>query len=158
MRTFWVGLAVLVACNDPVADTPIELVGSWQIKQPSGFTNFRLTLTEGTTPTITGFASTTPAVCDLGGMSAMSKSGAGYDCGATLPVTGKRTADGITLILGAYPDGSFVDLALRVVGRSVVGDLTFSDASGVRHPIGPACDAGPWAVCLDSPGHLEFVH
>ena len=168
MRTFWVGLAVLVACSDPVTpkDIAISLSGTWQIKQPSGWTDFRFTLTQaGCTRVsvndpcafaITGSATSTPAVCSLPGMAPLSKGGAGYTCGVTFPVTGELIADTVALNFGQYSDGASMDLAGRVaVDRSVIGDLVFSDASGVSHHIGGGCDAGP--VCIETPGQLDFI-
>ena len=167
MRAFLVGLLVLGACSNPVTDTAISLSGTWRIAQPSGWTDFRFTLTQaGCTRAlvndpcnfaITGNATSTPAICSIAGLPALSRSGAGYTCGVVYPVTGKLVADTVTLNFGQYSDGASVDFTGRVaVDHSVIGDLAFSDASGVIHLIGGACDAGP--VCLDTPGgQLHFI-
>ena len=167
MRGFFIGLVVLMACNDPATTTEISLSGTWQLMQPSGWTDFRFTLTQGVCTkvlandacnfAITGNAASTPAVCKLPGMNALSRSGAGYTCGVVYPVTGELVADSVTLNFGQYSDGASVDFGGRVaVDRSVIGDLAFSDASGVSHRIGGGCDVGP--ICLDAPGgQLHFI-
>ena len=135
--------------------------------QPSGWTDFRFTLTQGVCTkllandpcnfAITGNAASTPAVCKLPGMSALSRSGAGYTCGVVYPVTGTLVADTVTLNFGVYSDGAYVDFSGHVtVDRSIIGDLAFSDAAGVSHRIGGGCDVGP--ICLDAPGgQLHFM-
>jgi hypothetical protein len=167
VRGFLVGLVALLACNNPVTDTANSLTGTWQIMQPSGWTDFRFTLTQAACTkvlandpcnfAITGNAVSTPAVCKLPGMNALSRSGVGYTCGVVYPVTGKLVADTVTLNFGEYSDGASVDFSgLMAVDRSVIGDLAFRDASGVSHRIGGGCDAGP--VCLDAPGgQLHFI-
>ena len=162
MRAFWVGLAVLVACNDDTA----FLSGTWQIKQPSAWTDFRFTLTQGgctkasvndpCTSAITGSAASTPAVCSLPGLSALTPGGAGYPCPGILPIMGNVVADDVALNFGEYSDGASMDFTGRMtVDRSVIGDLAFRDAAGVSHHIGGGCDTRP--VCLDTPGQLQFI-
>ena len=78
MRAFLLGFVVLVACSDPVTaptDTAISLSGTWQIEQPSGWTDFRFTLTQAACTkvlvndpcnfAITGNGAITPAVCSF---------------------------------------------------------------------------------------------
>jgi hypothetical protein len=169
MRAFLVGVVVLVACSDPViapTDTAISLSGTWQIAQPSSWADFRFTLTQAACTkvrvndpcafAIIGNATSTPTVCSIAGLPALSKSGTGYTCGVVVPVTGTLVADTVTLNFGQYADGASVDFTGRVaVDRSVIGDLAFSDASGVSHHIGGGCDLGP--VCLETPGQLHFI-
>jgi hypothetical protein len=167
MRGFLVGLVVLAACSDPVTDSIVPvtdtgtLSGTWQIEQPSAWTDFRFTLTQAACTrvlvndpcnfAITGNGAITPAVCSFPPLGAL-----GYPCSGVFPVSGKRVADSVTVNLGAYSDGASLDFAGRVaVDRSVIGDLAFRDASGVSHHIGGGCGVG--AVCLDTPGQLHFI-
>jgi hypothetical protein len=142
------------------------LSGTWRIEQPSGWTDFRFTLTQAACKrvfvndpcsfAITGNGAITPAVCSIPGLSVLSKGGAGYPCSVVFPVTGNLVADTVTLNFGQYSDGASVDFTGRVaVDRSAIGDLSFRDASGVSHHIGGGCAAGP--VCLDTPGQLHFI-
>lgn len=169
MRAFLVGLAVLVACNNPATtptDPALSLSDTWQVVEPSGWTDFRFTLAQAACTkvsvndpcafAITGNATSTPGVCSVPGIKSLSKGGAGYTCSVVFPVTGKLVADTVSLNFGQYPDGASVDFTGHVAAdRSVVGDLTFSDASGVSHHIGGECNPGP--VCLDAPGQLHFI-
>jgi len=162
MRTFWIGLAVLVACSDSDNNA---LSGTWQIKQPAGWTDFRFTLNQGTCTgpsaaypcdgIIAGSATSNPLVCQVPGMTALSKGQVGYTCDMVFPVTGSVVADDVALNLGVYSDGAKVDLSGRVAADgSIAGELVFTDPTGVAHTIG-ACPPDP--VCLDKPGDVQFL-
>jgi len=164
----WAGFAVLVACSNAVTGptgAAASVAGTWQVQQPSGWTDFRFTLTQtactraaATDPcvsTITGSATSTPAVCQVVGMQLTNPFGMVYTCDVVAAATGRVVADDVTLNFAKYADGTSTDYAGRVAGDgSVFGDLTFRDFAGVVHHIGP-CTPGP--VCLDYPGQLDFV-
>ncbi len=169
MRAFSVGLAVLVACSSPAA-TPNSFSGTWQVEQPSAWTDFRFTLSQTACTNVlvngpcdsafAGNATSTPAVCQVHGMAATRACGCEYTCGGVFPVTGKVAADDVTLNFGLPPppDGlSSIDFAGRVAAnRSIIGGLTFTDPTGIVHSIGGGCASYP--VCLDTPGgQLHFI-
>ena len=161
MRLLWIGLVVLAACSDSDAN---NLAGTWSIEQPGGWTDFRFTLdvhacSAASAPgpcdyAMTGSATSTPAVCKVPGMTALSRGQLGYTCAPPFPVVGVIVADDVALNLGAYTDGATVDLTGRLAGDRIFADIVFTDPAGVPHHVG-ACTPGP--VCLESPGQVQFV-
>jgi hypothetical protein len=166
MRAFLVGLMVLVACSSPAATTN-SFSGTWQVEQPSAWTEFRFTLSQTACTNVlvngpcdsafAGNATSTPAVCQVHGMAAFRACGCEYTCGGVFPVTGKVAADSVTLNLLLFSDGSSIDFAgYMAANRTIIGDLWFSDPAGVVHSIGGGCDGYP--ACLDTPGgQLDFI-
>jgi len=171
MRCVAVVLAVLASScsSDETAPTNTGLLeGTWQIHQPSQWTDFRFTLTEATcnvaagdpcSYTIIGQATTTPLLCQVPGMAALSKNQLGYYCSAGYPVTGKAAGDDVYVRFAAYNDGATIDLTARLSGdqSNLLGDLNFTDPTGVVHHIGGPCTTSSGPVCLDAPGQVQFV-
>src|SRR2546427_8241672 len=153
MRAFSVGLAVLVACSSPAATTN-SFSGTWQVEQPSAWTDFRFTLSQTACTNVrvtgpcdsafAGNATSTPAVCQVHGMAATRPCGCEYTCGGVFPVTGKVAADDVTLNFGLYPDGASIDFTGRVAAnRSISGGLTFTPSHGVLHSLCGRCHSDP---------------
>jgi len=166
MRAFSLGLAVFVACSSPAATTN-SFSGTWQVEQPSPWTDFRFTLSQTACTNVlvngpcdsafAGNATSTPAVCQVYGMAFTRACGCQYSCGGVFPVIGRVAGDDVTLNFGLYPDGASIDFAGRVAAnRSIIGGLTFTASDGVPHSIGGGCNSYP--VCLDTPGgQLNFI-
>jgi hypothetical protein len=171
MRHVAVAIALVMAsCSSDDTAPPNTgiLEGTWQIQQPSQWTDFRFTLTEATcnvafndpcSYTVIGQAATTPLLCQVAGMTALSMNGAGYICSTGYPLTGKAVGDDVTVRFAAYKDGATVDLTARLAAdrSNLLGDLNFTDPTGVVHHIGGPCTTTSEPVCLDGPGQVTFV-
>src|SRR6266550_2182293 len=155
--------------KSPVAPTLSSVSGTWQVEQPSPWSDFRFTLSQTGCARVlvngpcdsafAGNATSTPPVCQVQGMAATRPSGTPYICGAVFPVTGKVAADDVTLtfpVPAVIADYTSIDFGGRLANGSIIGTLTFTDPAGVVHTIGGGCGSNP--VCLDAPGgQLTFI-
>jgi hypothetical protein len=67
------------------------------------------------------------------------------------------SSDSVRLPFLLFSDGAAIDFAgYMAANRTIIGDLSFSDAAGVVHLIGGGCDG--YRACLDPPGgQLDFI-